>query len=203
MASKDSRSIAFFDAQFARQSAARDYTLNPFEVRALPRLAGSRRVLDLGCGLGNLALAVAGTGARVTALDASPHAIEDLRRRAAGSRLDVDARQADLAAWRASETYDAVACIGLLMFFARDRALAGLLAVRDAVAPGGLAVVNVLAEGTTFLDMFDPAGWHLFTREELLAPFAGWHVEALAEDDFPAPGGTLKRFLTLVARRPA
>src|SRR5512140_390678 len=98
MASKDSRSIAFFDAQFARQSAARDYALNPFEARALPKLQGCHRVLDLGCGLGNLALAVAGTDARVTALDASPHAIEDLRRRAFEAHLDVESRQADLAA---------------------------------------------------------------------------------------------------------
>ena len=64
------RSIAFFDAQFEKQVATSDYALNPFEERVLPFVRG--RVLDFGCGLGNLSIEAARSGADVVAVDASP-----------------------------------------------------------------------------------------------------------------------------------
>ena len=71
------RSIDFFDDQFRRQIGARDFSLNPFEHAALPFLKG--RVLDLGCGLGNLAIAAARNGARNIQLRSG---LDSLHRRA-------------------------------------------------------------------------------------------------------------------------
>jgi tellurite methyltransferase len=201
MATEKPGAVEYFDAQYQRRIAASDYRLNPFEERALPHLTG--RVLDLGCGLGNLALAAAARGAHVTACDACESAVDDLAERAIASGLDVWVRTVDLKGWRPQETYDAVNCIGLLMFFAREEALAGLQAVRDAVCPGGVAVVNAMIEGSTFLAMFDPGGYHLFEPGEIAAPFAGWEILHDSTEDFPAPGDRLKRFRTLIARRPA
>jgi tellurite methyltransferase len=200
-AEKTPHAVTWFGAQFERQIAAHDYQLNPFEERALPFLAG--RVLDLGCGLGNLAMAAAARGSQVTAYDACENAVDDLAERALASGLPVWVRQIDLRGWRPEETYDAVVCVGLLMFFARADALAGLHAVRDAVKPGGIAVVNALIAGTTFLAMFDPKAYHLFEPEELAAPFAGWEVLHDLTEDFPATGNRVKRFRTLIVRRPA
>jgi SAM-dependent methyltransferase len=73
-------SLEFFDRQFRRQVEQRDFQLNPFELEVLPHLHG--RVLDFGCGLGNLAMAAAAQGCPVLALDASPTAIAALHRRA-------------------------------------------------------------------------------------------------------------------------
>lgn len=201
MATDKPRAVEFFGAQFERQIDAHDYKLNPFEERALPHLSG--RVLDLGCGLGNLALAAAARGAHVTALDACEVAIDDLAQRALDSGLDVWARAVDLAGWRPEETWDAVSCIGLLMFFGRDDALSGLRAVRDAVRPGGVAVVNAMISGSTYLAMFDPQEHYLFEPAELAAPFAGWEILHDSVEEFAAPGDTVKRFRTLIARRPA
>ena len=67
----DHPSVAFFDQQFQRQIGAEEFALNPFETVALPHLTG--RVLDYGCGLGNLAIAAARQACQVEALDASPH----------------------------------------------------------------------------------------------------------------------------------
>ena len=194
------RSVGFFDTQFQRQSERGEYVLNPFEAAILPYLAGD--VLDLGCGLGNLAVAAAQRGCPVTAIDASPAAIQDLKKRAAAAALSIDARLADLRGFVADRSFDCVVSIGLLMFFRRDAARLGLQRIRAAVAPGGLAAVNVLIEGTTFMGMFDGADYTLFGENELQDAFGDWKTDYLKLEPFVAPGDTVKRFCTIVARRP-
>jgi tellurite methyltransferase len=194
-----SRSVDFFERQFQGQVERAEYALNPFERAILPHLAG--KVLDLGCGLGNLALAAAQAGCSVTALDASPSAIRDLARRAERENLKLEARVADLERFAAAGQYDCVVSVGLLMFFPCTEARAVLGRMRDAVRPGGLAAINVLVEGTTYMAMFDPQGYCLFGRDELAAAFEGWRPLLSKHEDFPAPGDTIKRFHTLVARR--
>ena len=100
-----------------------------------------------------------------------------------------------------AERYDCIVSIGLLMFFSRPVAQLGLQRIRAAVPPGGLAAVNVLIEGTTFMDMFDPPDYYLFREIELQDAFTGWTFEYLKLDSFPAPGNTIKRFCTIAARR--
>lgn len=198
---EDNPSVAFFERQFRQQAQKGDYALNPFEQAVLPYLFGE--VLDLGCGLGNLSLAAARRGCRVRALDASPTAVADLVRRAAQEGLPIEVAQADLRGWHDERRHDCVVCIGLLMFFAPNEARAGLSAIREAVRPGGIAAVNVLIEGTTFMDMFDPRAHYLFGETEVEAAFPGWRLEYARTEAFPAPGETLKRFRTVVMRRPA
>jgi tellurite methyltransferase len=184
------RSVQFFERQFARQADMGDYGLNPFEREILPYLRGE--VLDLGCGLGNLALAAARSGCRVLALDASPTAVSDLARRASAEALAVEARQADLRSFAFGRQYDCVVAIGLLMFFACPPAEALLRRICDGVRPGGVAALNVL---------IDPDAYCLFGRGTLSDAFGGWQTLLSRYEDFPAPAQTLKRFHTLVARR--
>jgi len=194
------RAVEFFDSQFQRQVTAGEYALNPFERAILPFVFGD--VLDLGCGLGNLAIAAAMQGSRVTTLDASPTAVADLARRAAEQRLPITAREADLRHFAMEGQFDSVIAIGLFMFFAKDDARKGLARVKELTKPGGIAAVNVLLEGTTYLDMFEPGEYYLFSENELPEFFSGWTQEYLKFESFPAPKETVKRFCTLVARRP-
>lgn len=196
----ENASVQFFDQQFRRQVAAGEYALNPFEDLALPHLRG--RVLDYGCGLGNLAIEAARRGCSVLALDASHTAIERLRAVAEQDGLLLRAEEADLRSHELTEDFDAVVCIGLLMFFDCSTAKNQLLQLQARVRPGGVAVINVLTEGTTYMDMFAPAGHCLFNRDELRSQFGQWEILSLVQQEFSAPNDTCKVFATIVARKP-
>jgi tellurite methyltransferase len=193
-------SVKFFDMQFQRQARDRDFRLNPFELAALPHLHG--RVLDFGCGLGNLAFAAAESGCSVVALDASPAAIAHIQQRAAAEALPVRAALADLRDYEIHEDFDAVVSIGLLMFFDCPTAFKALEKLQAHVREGGIAVVNVLTDGTTYLDMFEADSYCLFSRTELESRFAGWNILLSEFSDFEAPGGRKKAFATVIARKP-
>jgi tellurite methyltransferase len=196
----DSGSVRFFDSQFQRQAAAGEFGLNSFEARALPYVHG--KIIDFGCGLGNLACAAAARGAQVLALDASPAAIDSLRSRSRDGTLAIDARVADLSDYIPEGEFDTVVAIGLFMFFPCPAARRQLARAMDAVGPGGTLIVNVLIEGTTFMGMFDKeAGYCLFDEGELPRTLSGWEFLDDRVEQFPAPGNLVKRFRTTIARR--
>ncbi|MBE0615925.1 MAG: class I SAM-dependent methyltransferase [Burkholderiales bacterium] len=192
--------IDFFERQFERQVRDADFALNPFEQLALPHVRGS--VLDLGCGLANLSLEAARRGCHVTAVDASPAAVDHARAVALKEHLSFDALQADLGLFRIQQDYDTIAAIGLLMFFRKETALALLRQIAQRVRPGGQAIVNVLIEGTTYLGMFKPDDYYLFGAGELEQTFEGWNVIVAQRDSYPGPEGTCKEFSTVIARKP-
>ena len=196
-----SSSVDFFDRQFRQQVEQQDFQLNPFELAVLPHLHG--RVLDFGCGLGNLAMAAAAQGCSVLALDASPAAIAALRLRAEAAALPVEPVEADLRDYTIDGDFDCVVTIGLLMFFDCPTALRVLTMLQDRLRPGGIAAINVLIEGTTWLDMFGTEDCCLFARNELPGRFAGWNILHSEFRDFDAPQQTVKSFVTLIARKPA
>jgi|SRR5262245_57995574 len=191
-------SVQFFDTQFQQQVRNQDFQLNPFELAALPYLHG--HVLDYGCGLGNLAFAAAKHSCSVVAIDASPTAITHIRQRAESEGLPVQAILADLRNYDLKEEFDAVVSIGLLMFFDCSTAFRTLARLQSSVREGGIAVVNVLIEGTTYLDMFDVKGYCLFSRSEMEWRFRDWNIRHLEFQDFDAPGGRKKSFVTVIAQ---
>lgn len=193
------RSIDFFETQFRAQVKSGDFALNPFETLALPYVSG--RVLDLGCGLGNLSVEAARRGCTVLALDASPTAVEHVRKTAAATGLPIRAERAELSTYKIAESYETIVAIGLLMFFPRRRALELLEDIKGHIEPGGKAIINVLAEGTTYMGMFEADNYYLFGEEELRGRFSGWNLLEFTKHRFEAPGSTFKAFVTVVARR--
>lgn len=154
----------------------------------------------MGCGLGNLTIEAARRGFPVMALDGSASAIARIRRVASAEGLPVQAEEVDLASYRIADTFDTVVAIGLLMFFPKSRALEMLEDIKNHVSPGGNAIVNVLIEGTTYLDMFEPGHYCLFGRGELQERLVGWELLQSRYDDFKAPGPSVKAFTTVIAR---
>ncbi|MEO8104144.1 MAG: methyltransferase domain-containing protein [Betaproteobacteria bacterium] len=193
-------SIQFFDAQFERQAIAGDLALNSFELAALPYLRG--RVLDFGCGMGNLAVAAAKRGCSVVALDGSGIAIRHLQQRARQEALDITAAQADLRNHDIDADFDTVVSIGLLMFFNCASAFNRLANLQAHVREGGVAIINVMIEGTTYRDMFDPIDHCLFKRSEMARRFDGWTILHSEFSNFAKPENRVKSFVTLIARKP-
>jgi SAM-dependent methyltransferase len=107
-----------------------------------------RRVLDVGCGQGTQALAVARRGHRVTGFDSSAGLLAELEESLSVEAPDVRERvtivQGDagnLLDTFAPSTFDVVLCHGVLMYFADPDPL--LHAISQVLAPGGLASVLV------------------------------------------------------------
>ena len=194
-------SITFFDQQFSQGVTPQALALNPFETLTLPHLRGE--VLDFGSGMGNLAFAAAQQGCRVTALDASQAAVAHMQQRATAEALPVRAELADLRQYPLNADYDAIVSIGLLMFFDCVTARKVLAELQQHVRPGGISAVNVLIEGTTYLDMFEPTEHCLFGAADLLQCFDGWDIVQNELSTFEAPSNTVKRFATVIARKPA
>lgn len=199
MTKTSNRSTEFFDTQFQRQIRDGEFVLNPFEELVLPYLHG--RVLDLACGLGNLTIEAARRGCSVLALDASANAIGHIRSVAAADGLSVEATVADLTTYKLSEDFDVIVSIGLLMFLQRGHAVELLSEIQHHVRPGGYAIINVMIEGTTYLEMFEPRHYYLFGHDEIHDSFAGWEVLESKYDNREAPGQTVKMFTTVVARK--
>lgn len=194
------RSVDFFNSQFKRQISEGDFALNPFEQWALPFMRG--HVLDLGCGLGNLSIEVARRGCSVLALDGSVNAIERIREVAGAQGLPIEARVADLANYRIAGDFDVIVSIGLLMFMETSCAHRLLAEIKSHVKPDGVAIINVLIEGTTYLDMFEPGHFTLFGENELKDGFAEWNLLESRYDSFEAPGSTVKRFASVIVQKP-
>ena len=155
------------EQEFRDRIATSDYEPSVFEQAILPYLSGE--VLDLGCGLGILALAAAERGCRVVALDASPTAIADLARRARERRLAIEAHTADLRHYVPGAQYDCVVALGLLDQLPAGEARGLFARLREAVRLGGLAAFSVLVEGAHGGDMLSHgfAGWEpVLTRHD-------------------------------------
>ncbi|MEV2275631.1 class I SAM-dependent methyltransferase [Nocardiopsis sp. NPDC049922] len=142
------------------------------------------RALDLGCGAGGNALALAERGWRVTAVDLAPRAVASTRASACARGLDhrVEVAVADSATWKPEDVYDFAVSSYALPPRGPDRA-ATLVCLADALAPGGILALGEWDE--------DACDWgrpgELATLDELTTAFTGLGLEILRAVHRPVP----------------
>jgi len=178
------------------------HLLNPLRtqfIAARAALAGSR-VLDVGCGGGLLAEALARAGARVTGIDMAPGMIEVARLHAAESRLAIDYRMAaaEDVAGSTPAAFDIVVCMEMLEHVPDPAAMTATLA--RLLLPGGALFISTLNRnlksfllaivGAEYLFRLLPRGTHEYERLILPSELARWaraaglHLKELAGIDF-------------------
>jgi SAM-dependent methyltransferase len=159
-----------------------------------------RRVLDVGCGTGELALYLARRGHRVVGIDFAPAAVAIARRKAQWRRLDVRFVVMDaLDLPRLGLRFDAVtdsAMFHVLGGAERERFVDALAAVLE---PGGSYFV--LGDARPESDPID--GYGLSRREfhERFTRERGWSVEFVVETSFHRRWSTNPALLGVVRRR--
>jgi 2-polyprenyl-6-hydroxyphenyl methylase / 3-demethylubiquinone-9 3-methyltransferase len=190
-AGADRAELDKFDASAARfwdpQGEFRPlHLLNPVRVQFIAErvpLAGAR-VLDVGCGGGLLAEALARAGATVTAIDLAPGMIEVARLHAAASSLDIDYRvaAAEDVARIPADGFDLVTCMEMLEHVPEPGSVVATLA--RLVRPGGALIVSTLnrnlrsfllaiVAGEYLLNLI-PRGTHEYERLIRPSELAGW-----------------------------
>lgn len=162
------------------------HRLNPARadyIASRARLEGAR-VLDVGCGGGLLAEAMARRGAQVTAIDMAPAMIETAQLHAAEAGLAIDYRVQDAAelALRQPHGFDVVCCMEMLEHVAEPAAFLDVLA--RLTRPGGAVFVSTLNRnlksfllaivGAEYVLRLLPRGTHEYERFIRPAELAAW-----------------------------
>jgi SAM-dependent methyltransferase len=123
----------------------------------------SGRLLDLGCGGGDLCLEAAGQGFEVCGVDIAEGMIAEAEERRAGLPPELRSRVSfvlgDALGARAEDAHDAVTAIGLLEYLPDDAAFFERAA--SLVRPGGVLVVSCRNR------LFNMASLNRYTREEV------------------------------------
>lgn len=155
-------------------------------------------VLDVACGRGRNALAVAAWGPPVLGLDRSAEALADLRDRARRARLPVTGVRCDLEAGLEMPVAPA-SCAVILVFRFLFRPLAPALA--EALAPGGLLLYETFTRDQRRLAGGPRSESFLLREGELPGLFPG--LDVLARDEGRRrEGDRVHALASLVARRP-
>lgn len=153
------------------------HDLNPVRLAWLEeRVAGlvAKRILDVGCGGGLLAEALARAGALVTGIDMSPDSLAVARLHLLESRVQVDYRQttAEELAEAMPGSFDVVACMELLEHVPDPARL--VQACSTLVRPGGSVVFSTINRtpmafgaaivGAEYITQLVPRGTHRYSQ---------------------------------------
>ena len=173
------------------------HEINPLRLGHIERLAGGlagRRVLDVGCGGGILAEAMAGRGAQVTGIDLAekPLKVAMLHGHESGSRVDYRLVSAEELAAEAPAAFDVVTCMEMLEHVPDPAST--VAACARLVRPGGQVFFSTLNRnpksflfaivGAEYVLRLLPRGTHEYARFIRPSELAGFcRAAGLAVED--------------------
>ena len=197
-----------WDAAWQSEAGRADWLVPEPEVVHLAarlRQGGAHRALDLGCGVGRHALALARLGFEVEAVDASPAGLAELAKSAAREGLEIAGQQAAMTSLPCADASFDLVLSWNVIYHGDPRVVRGAVAeIARVLKPGGTYQGTMLSKRNrhfgqgreiapdTWVDETsedDKAHPHFFCDAgELGLLFAGFEVLALYQDDHGKPG---------------
>jgi 2-polyprenyl-6-hydroxyphenyl methylase/3-demethylubiquinone-9 3-methyltransferase len=166
------------------------HDINPLRLEYVARRAELQgaRVLDVGCGGGLLAEAMAARGAEVTGLDLEPRNLEAARAHAVASGVEIEylCRDVEGFAMERAGHYDVITCMELLEHVPDPRSI--VAACARAVRAGGCLIFSTINRspksflfaivGAEYVLRMVPRGTHEYLKLIRPAELAAWCREA-------------------------
>ena len=165
-------------------------------VAILAPLAGEK-ILDLGCGTGQLSAEIAKSGAEVMGIDSAPEMIERARANYPGLRFEV----ADARRFRGTGPFDAVFSNAALHWIKDADDVA--LTIAHALRPGGRFVAELGGKGNVASFIRESAeAWFDVTGTRAEGRFNPWYFPSIAEYSAVLEGYGLDVLSALLFDRP-
>jgi 2-polyprenyl-3-methyl-5-hydroxy-6-metoxy-1,4-benzoquinol methylase len=159
-----------FQWRYFRGRTPWDTNITPPEVNVFLEKAPAGRALDIGCGTGTNAVAMARRGWQVTGIDFAANAVHRARRKACDEKLDIDFRWGDVADLGAlNGPFDYALDIGCLHSLDEVKWAPYADGLKRVVRPGGVYMLYAWL----------PRSWHGKQRG-----ISGEAVRALLSPDF-------------------
>ncbi|MDG2420836.1 MAG: bifunctional 2-polyprenyl-6-hydroxyphenol methylase/3-demethylubiquinol 3-O-methyltransferase UbiG [Gammaproteobacteria bacterium] len=169
------------------------HEINPIRVNYISKVINlaEKKVLDIGCGGGILAEALAHHGAIVTAIDLASTSLAVAKLHNLESKLDIDYRQisAEDLAEKESQAYDVITCLEMLEHVPKPASI--VKSCFDLVKPGGLVFFSTINRnpksylfailGAEYIFNLLPKGTHEYVKFIRPSELATWCRESKLE----------------------
>ena len=144
-----------------------------------------RKLIDIGCGEGRDAVFFARNGYDVTAFDLSAQGVAKTRKLADDAGVSIQTFEADMLAYRLTETFDVVLCHGCLQYLPPESRAAILDNYKASTAQGGLNVLSVFVRKPFIGPAPDgETTAHKWISGELFTHYHDWRLEFCTETIF-------------------
>ncbi len=193
-----------WDRRWAIEAGRADWLEPEAEVIATVAANGPVTVLDIGCGVGRHALALARLGCRVTAIDGSANGLDFARSQAQAEKLDIDFRESSMLALPLPDrSCDYVLAWNVIYHGDSDVVRRCIDEIRRVLKPGGIYQGTMLSKRNsrygkgaevaqnTFVihEESDKAHPHFYCNAaELVDLFHGFELQSLSDLPHQKPG---------------
>ncbi len=160
-----------FDWNSIYHGDERDFVEAEVDILRIARSLVPGKALDIGCGAGGTALALAEMGWTVHGIDISPRAIEAAKKRDYPDHARLSFEVADATEWQPGDSYDLVVnSFALPMKQDEQQAVFGCAA--SALRPGERVIIKDFDPKMSRIEHF--RGIHMPSVQEFKEAFAGW-----------------------------
>ncbi len=120
-------------------------------------------VLDIMCGYGRHAIALAKKGIKVVAVDNLPEYANEIREKAALEKLDIESICTDVLELQIEQQFDAAICMGNSLQFFNEADQSKLLSnITSHLKPGGKFIINTWSLAEIVMKQFKEKSWSRF-----------------------------------------